>query len=110
MEFRRVLFRSAGTVFPFAALQYDAINVLSLAIEKAKSTDPLQFSKAIIGVTNGPGAKVATGHEVLPLVRKGAAIDFPGGGPDLRLERKSVGKGKGVSVRVNVGGSRNIKK
>lgn len=84
--FVKLMGAPAGTVFPFAALQYDAINVLSLAIEKARSADPLQFSKMIISVTNGPGAKVATGHEALPLVRRREAIDFTGAGQDLKFD------------------------
>jgi branched-chain amino acid transport system substrate-binding protein len=47
-----------GTVFPFAALQYDAINVLAVAIEKARSGLPTEFSRQIIPVTNGPGTKL----------------------------------------------------
>lgn len=84
--FVKLMGAPAGTVFPFAALQYDAINVLALAIEKAKSADPLRFSKAIVAVTNGPGVKVATGHEALPLVRKGEAIDFTGAGQDIKFD------------------------
>ncbi|MDR3467861.1 MAG: ABC transporter substrate-binding protein [Xanthobacteraceae bacterium] len=75
-----------GTVFPFAALQYDAVNVLAVAIEKAGSADPVVFSKQIIAVTNGPGIKVATGAEALPLVREGKAIDFTGAGQDLKFD------------------------
>jgi len=30
-----------GTAFPFAALRFDAINVLATAIEKSKSTNPV---------------------------------------------------------------------
>jgi branched-chain amino acid transport system substrate-binding protein len=77
-----------GTVFPFAALQYDAINVLAVAIEKAKSANPVEFAKEIIGVTNGPGTKVATGVEALALVRKGEAIDFTGAGQDLKFDAR----------------------
>jgi branched-chain amino acid transport system substrate-binding protein len=74
-----------GTVFPFAALQYDAINVLAVAIEKAKSANPVEFAKEIIPITNGPGIKVATGAEALALVRNNEAIDFTGAGQDLKF-------------------------
>ncbi|HLN07562.1 MAG TPA: hypothetical protein VK281_01120, partial [Xanthobacteraceae bacterium] len=37
-------------------------------------------------VTNGPGAKVATAAEALPLVRKGEPIDFTGAGQDLQFD------------------------
>jgi branched-chain amino acid transport system substrate-binding protein len=77
-----------GTVFPFAALQYDAINVLAVAIEKAKSANPVEFAREIIQVTNGPGTKVATGVEALALVRKGEAIDFTGAGQDLKFDER----------------------
>lgn len=75
-----------GTVFPFEALQYDAINLVSLAIEKAQSTDPLVFGNEIRTLANGPGAKVATGRQALPLVRKGDAIDFTGAGQDALFD------------------------
>src|SRR3984957_19532046 len=77
-----------GTVFPFAALQYDAINVLAVAIEKARSANPVQFAKEIIPITNGPGTKVATGVEALALIRKGDAIDFTGAGQDLKFDER----------------------
>ena len=75
-----------GTVFPFAALQFDAINVIAAAIEKAKSANPTEFAKEIIHITNGPGTKVATGVEALALLRKGAAVDFTGAGQDLKFD------------------------
>ena len=84
--FVKALGAPEGTVFPFAALQYDAINVLSVAIEKARSADPVEFAKQIIPVTNGPGVKVATGAEALALVRAGKAIDFTGAGQDLKFD------------------------
>ncbi|HEY0569976.1 MAG TPA: ABC transporter substrate-binding protein [Enterovirga sp.] len=87
-SFVKALGAPEGTVFPFAALQYDAINVLALAIEKAKSAVPAEFARQIISLTNGPGEKVATGIEALPLVRAGAAIDFTGAGQDLKFDDK----------------------
>ena len=77
-----------STVFPFAALQFDAINVLAVAIEKAKSANPVEFAREIIRITNGPGTKVTTGAEALALVRKGEAIDFTGAGQDLKFDER----------------------
>lgn len=79
-----------GTVFPFAALQFDAINVLAAAIEKAKSANPTEFAKEIIHITNGPGTKVATGVEALALLRKGEAVDFTGAGQDLKFDKRAT--------------------
>ena len=75
-----------GTIFPFAALQYDTINVMALAMEKAKSSDAAVFCKQIRPICNGPGKKVATAVEALPLVRKGEAIDFTGAGMDCQFD------------------------
>jgi branched-chain amino acid transport system substrate-binding protein len=47
-----------GTIFPFAALQYDAINVMACAMEKARSDAAAVFCKQIMSITNGPGKKV----------------------------------------------------
>jgi len=77
-----------GTVFPFAALQYDAINILAVAIEKARSANPIDFAHEIVVVANGPGTRVATGPEALPLVRKGETIDFSGAGQDIRFDAR----------------------
>jgi branched-chain amino acid transport system substrate-binding protein len=77
-----------GTVFPFAALQFDAINVLAASIEKAESANPTEFAKEIIRITNGPGTRVATGVEALALVRKGEAVDFTGAGQDLKFDER----------------------
>ena len=86
--FVRAIGAPDGTVFPFAALQYDAINVLAVAIEKARSANPVEFAREIIRVTNGPGTPVATGVEALALVRKGEAIDFTGAGQDLKFDER----------------------
>ena len=75
-----------GTIFPFAALQYDAINVMACAMEKAKSDAATDFCKQIMSITNGPGKKVATALEALPLIRKGEAVDFTGAGIDCQFD------------------------
>lgn len=75
-----------GTIFPFAALQYDAINVMACAMEKAKSDAAAEFCKQIMAITNGPGKKVATALEALPLIRKGEAVDFTGAGMDCQFD------------------------
>jgi branched-chain amino acid transport system substrate-binding protein len=86
--FVRAMGAPDGTVFPFAALQFDAINVLATAIEKSKSANPVEFAKEIIPITNGPGTKVATALDALALVRKGEAIDFTGAGQDLKFDQR----------------------
>lgn len=75
-----------GTIFPFAALQYDTINVMAVAMEKAKSSAAPDFCKQILSIANGPGKKVATAVEALPLIRKGEAIDFTGAGMDCHFD------------------------
>jgi branched-chain amino acid transport system substrate-binding protein len=84
--FVRAMGAPEGTVFPFAALQYDAINVIAAAIEKARSAVPAEFAREIRPITNGPGTKVASAVAALPLVRKGEAIDFTGAGQDLQFD------------------------
>lgn len=75
-----------GTIFPFAALQYDAINVIACAMEKAKSDSAAEFCKQIISIANGPGTKVPTALEALPMIRKGEAVDFTGAGMDCQFD------------------------
>jgi branched-chain amino acid transport system substrate-binding protein len=115
-EFVKLMGAPDGTVFPFAALQYDTINVLALAIEKAKSASPVEFAKQIISITNGPGTQVATGSAGLPLVRKGEAIDYTGAGQDIKFDERgellgrpflhqAIRDGKDVIVGVVGGGA-----
>ena len=115
-DFVKLMGAPEGTVFPFAALEYDAINVLALAIEKAKSATPTEFAKQIIPVSNGPGTKVWTATAGLPLVRKGEAIDYTGAGQDIRFDERgellgrpflqqAIRDGKDVIVGVVGGGS-----
>ena len=75
-----------GTMFPVAALQYDSINIVAGAMEKVKSDAAADFCKQIMSITNGPGKKVTTALEALPLIRKGEAVDFTGAGMDCQFD------------------------
>lgn len=77
-----------GTVFPFAALQVDTINLIAAAIEKAKSAVPADFAKQIPRLANGLGTKVASGVGAIELIRKGEAIDFTGAGQDIQFDER----------------------
>jgi branched-chain amino acid transport system substrate-binding protein len=68
------------TIYFFAGNTHDQVCVLALAMEKAKSTDPLTYTKAIREVCNPPGQNVADELTALQLVRSGTKINFEGAG------------------------------
>lgn len=69
-----------GTVFLFAGNMHDQICVAALAMEHAKSTDPLVWSHSIPAVCNPPGEPVEDVAHALDMVRAGTKIKFVGAG------------------------------
>lgn len=74
-----------GTIVAFGANVFDEINVLALAIEKAKSDKAVDFAKEIPAVVNGPGVTVTDPAEGLKLIREGKAIRYAGATSDFRF-------------------------
>lgn len=74
-----------GTIVAFGANVFDEINVLALAIEKAKSDKAVDFVKEIPSVVNGPGLTVTDPTEGLKLIREGKAIRYAGATSDFRF-------------------------
>jgi len=72
-----------GTVFPFAALEYDAINALALELKRQSRRSPRSSPNRSLPFPTGPGTKMWTATAGLPLVRKGEAIDYTGAGQDI---------------------------
>jgi branched-chain amino acid transport system substrate-binding protein len=61
-----------------AIYNYDGVNVLALAIEKAGSTDRKAINDAILSVSNPPGTKCSTFPDCLRLIKAGTKIDYDG--------------------------------
>jgi branched-chain amino acid transport system substrate-binding protein len=79
-RFLKLMGADGKTIYFFAGNTHDQVCVLALAMEKAKSTDPLTYTKAIREVCNPPGQNVTEELTALRLVRSGTKINFEGAG------------------------------
>jgi branched-chain amino acid transport system substrate-binding protein len=79
-RFLKLMGAEDDRIYFFAGNTHDQVCVLALAMEKAKSADPLVYSKAIREVCNPPGEIVDDELRALKLVRSGAKINFEGAG------------------------------
>lgn len=74
-----------GTIVAFGANVFDEINVLALAIEKAKSAKAVDFSKEIANVVNAKGPDVHDPVQGLQLIRAGKPFRYSGATADFRF-------------------------
>lgn len=74
-----------GTIVAFGANVFDEINVLALAIEKAKSAKAADFSKEIANVVNTKGPDVHDPVQGLKLIRAGKPFRYSGATADFRF-------------------------
>jgi len=74
---------------PFIDTSYDAAFVLSLAIEKAGSTDGRMVLDALRQVSNAPGEKILPGEwaKALKLLAAGKDIDYVGASGSLEFDK-----------------------
>ena len=77
-----------GTVFLFAGNAHDQVCTTVLAMEKAKTSDPAQWSKAMRDVCNPPGEDVDDIVAALEMVRAGKDINFIGAGATVDFDEK----------------------
>ncbi|MBB3211839.1 branched-chain amino acid transport system substrate-binding protein [Herbaspirillum sp. Sphag1AN] len=83
--FARVTGTSPDAIAIFPSNAWDEVSVLALAIEKAGSTDPQQFAKAIPRVVNGPGVTVEDPVVGLKALRAHKAIAYSGAGSSFKF-------------------------
>lgn len=62
----------------YAAHVYDSIHLLALAIQKSGSLNGLQLGKALIAVSNPPGAVVSSFSEGAALLKQGKDVHYEG--------------------------------
>jgi branched-chain amino acid transport system substrate-binding protein len=100
-----------NALYLFAGNTHDQICTLALAMEKAKSTDSLVYTKEIPAVDNPPGEEVDDILIALQKVRAGVKINFQGAGSicdfDARGDQLNrhfghfrIEKGKQVLVQI----------
>lgn len=57
---------------------YDGVNVIALAMEEAKSTDPAKYVKYMMKVANGPGTKIYDFKSGVAAIKQGKSINYTG--------------------------------
>lgn len=97
-----------GTVFLFAGNIHDQICTAALAMEHAKSIDPLVWAKSMRAVCNPPGEQVDDVARALDLVRKGTKIDFVGAGATCDFNDRGDQVGRSFVMQVIEGGKNRI--
>ncbi|SEU35737.1 ABC transporter substrate-binding protein [Stigmatella erecta] len=70
-------------LFLFAGNTHDQVALFALAVEKARSSAPLDYTRQILSLSNGPGEPVDDVVEALKRVRAGQPINFVGAGSDV---------------------------
>jgi branched-chain amino acid transport system substrate-binding protein len=85
-RFQKLMGADESALFLFAGNTHDQISTLALAMEKAKSTDSLVYTKAIRELCNPPGEKTDDIISALKLVRAGRDIDLVGAGSDCDFD------------------------
>jgi branched-chain amino acid transport system substrate-binding protein len=107
-RFVQLMGAPSGTVFLFAGNMHDQICVAALAMEHAKSTDPLIWSRSIVAVCNPPGEEVADMAHALDLVRAGTKINFVGAGATCDFNERGDQLNRSFLHQVIEGGRNKI--
>jgi branched-chain amino acid transport system substrate-binding protein len=79
-KFQKMMNAPAEKLFLFAGNTHDQMCMLAMAMEKSKSTTPLEYTKQMVALANGPGEPVDDVVEALKLVRSGKPVNFAGAG------------------------------
>lgn len=73
------------TVMTFGAQVFDQIIMLSLAMEKAKSTTGADFAREFPGLVNADAPSIGDPAEALKAIREGKAFRYAGAASDFRF-------------------------
>jgi ABC-type branched-subunit amino acid transport system substrate-binding protein len=74
-----------GTVMTYGAQVFDQIVMLALAIEKAKSTNGVDFGREFPGLVNADAPSIGDPVEALKAVREGKPFRYAGAASDFRF-------------------------
>ncbi|RAI02249.1 amino acid ABC transporter substrate-binding protein [Acuticoccus sediminis] len=89
---------------PYGCAAYDEINVLLLAIEKAKSTDPEAVVKAVFEIANAPGERVTTFADGKALIENGTDINYDGASSSVEFQENGMLKSRDFELYRIEGG------
>lgn len=87
-KFQKLMGADENALFLFASNTHDQVCTLALAMEKAKSTDSLVYTKEIPAVCNAPGESVNDVVEGLKMIRAGTDINFDGAGSSCDFDAR----------------------
>jgi branched-chain amino acid transport system substrate-binding protein len=93
-----------NAIFLFASNTHDQICTLAMAMEKAKSTESLVFTKEIRAVCNPPGELVNDVVEALGKIRAGTKINFDGAGSSCDFDAQGDQINRSYAVFKIIGG------
>jgi branched-chain amino acid transport system substrate-binding protein len=87
-KFQKLMGADENALFLFASNTHDQICTLAMAMEKAKSTDSVAFTKEIRAVCNPPGEPVNDVLDALTKIRAGTKINFDGAGSSCDFDSR----------------------
>jgi branched-chain amino acid transport system substrate-binding protein len=103
-KFQKLMGADENAIFLFASNTHDQICTLAMAMEKAKSTESLVFTKEIRAVCNPPGELVSDVVEALGKIRAGTKINFDGAGSSCDFDAQGDQINRSYAVFKIIGG------
>lgn len=103
-KFQKMMGADENALFLFASNTHDQVCTLAMAMEKAKSTDSLVFTKEIRAVCNPPGELVNDILEALAKIRAGTEINFDGAGSSCDFDKQGDQINRSYAVYKIIGG------
>jgi branched-chain amino acid transport system substrate-binding protein len=103
-KFQKMMGADENALFLFASNTHDQVCTLAMAMEKAKSTDSLVFTKEIRAVCNPPGEMVNDVLDALAKIRAGTEINFDGAGSSCDFDKQGDQINRSYAVYKIIGG------
>ncbi|HWK01491.1 MAG TPA: ABC transporter substrate-binding protein [Xanthobacteraceae bacterium] len=103
-KFQKLMGADENALFLFASNTHDQICTLAMAMEKAKSTDSVAFTKEIRAVCNPPGEPVNDVLDALTKIRAGTKINFDGAGSSCDFDSRGDQINRSYAVYKIIGG------
>lgn len=103
-KFQKLMGADENALFLFASNTHDQVCTLAMAMEKAKSTDSVAFTKEIRAVCNPPGEPVNDVLDALTKIRAGTKINFDGAGSSCDFDSRGDQINRSYAVYKIIGG------
>ena len=103
-KFQKLMGADENALFLFASNTHDQVCTLAMAMEKAKSTDSLAFTKEIRAVCNPPGEPVNDVIDALTKIRAETKINFDGAGSSCDFDNQGDQINRSYAIYKIIGG------